>query len=257
MRRIQSIAWVWAVCGFFLALPMTAQTVDPDSFLIIRDPSNFLRNGPETIVRANARGVQITATASDDAGDETIEREVTVAGTLVDRPRMRKVIELAASKSAWGTKPRAGVARGFAANDFHGTCIAYVVEVTLRPSGQLPFTVERVVCAVDVGVAINPLGVEQQVESGILWSLSNMKGEITIKEGAIVESNFSDFAVAMIDETPMRIETHIVASEDERPHGLGEPTVCPFAPAVANALSRLTGRRVRRLPVRAADVVRA
>ncbi|HSN69082.1 MAG TPA: molybdopterin cofactor-binding domain-containing protein, partial [Thermoanaerobaculia bacterium] len=191
------------------------------------------------------------------AGDETIAREVTVAGMLVERPRMRKVIELVAAKSGWGGTARAGVARGFAANDFHGTCIAYVVDVTLRPSGELPFTVERVVCAVDVGVAINPLGVEQQVESGILWSLSNMKSEITMKDGAIVQSGFSDFPVAMIGETPARIETHIAPSDDERPHGLGEPTVCPFAPAVANALSQLAGKRIRRLPVRAADLARS
>jgi hypothetical protein len=74
MRRIQSIAWVWAVFGFVLALPMTAQTVDPDSFLIVRDPTNFLRNGTETIVRANVRGVRLSASASDSGGNETIER---------------------------------------------------------------------------------------------------------------------------------------------------------------------------------------
>jgi isoquinoline 1-oxidoreductase beta subunit len=110
------------------------------------------------------------------------------------------------------------------------------------------------VAAVDCGVAVNPLGVAQQVESGVIWSLSNMKSEITVKNGAIEQGQFSDFPVLMIDETPAKTETHIVASDDERPHGLGEPTVCPVAPAVANALSRLIGRRIRKLPVKASDL---
>ncbi|HEX2121993.1 MAG TPA: molybdopterin cofactor-binding domain-containing protein, partial [Thermoanaerobaculia bacterium] len=173
-------------------------------------------------------------------------------------PRMRKVLETVAEKSGWLKASRAGTARGLAANVFHTeTYIAYAVEVSLRPDapeGRLPFRVERVVCALDCGVAINPLGVAQQVESGVIWSLSNMKNEITVREGRVQEAYYSDFPVVMLDETPPAIETHIVPGDDERPHGLGEPTVCPLAPAVANALSRLTGRRLRALPVRAADL---
>lgn len=163
---------------------------------------------------------------------------------LADKPRMRKVLEVVAEKAGWDQPLPKGRARGLACNVFHTeTYIAYVVEVSL------PFKVERVVCAIDCGLAINPLGIAQQVESGVLWSLSNMKGEITVKDGAIEQANYADFPVAMIGDTPRVIETHIVPSDDERPHGLGEPTVCPFAPAVANALSRLKGERVRKLPV--------
>lgn len=164
--------------------------------------------------------------------------------------RMRKTLELLAQKSGWGTPVAKGRARGLACNVFHTeTYIGYVVEVSLQKAGALPFRVERVVCAVDCGVAVNPLGVAQQIESGVIWSLSNMKSEITAKNGAIEQRFYSDFPVVMIDETPLSIETHIVPSDDELPHGLGEPAVCPFAPAVANALSRLTGKRVRTLPV--------
>ena len=174
-------------------------------------------------------------------------------GTDQRSRRMRKVLELVAEKSRWGTAPRAGTARGLACNIFHtDTCIAYVVDVSLRPDaveGALPFRVERVVCALDCGVAVNPLGVAQQVESGVIWSLSNMKNEITAREGRVEQSTYSDFPVVMIDETPLSIETHLVPSDDDFPHGLGEPTVCPLAPAVASALSRLTGKRVRALPI--------
>ena len=176
----------------------------------------------------------------------------TIGGERINRTRMRRVIELAALKSGWKSAP--DTKRGFAANVFHTeTYIAYVVDVELQESAAgLPFRVTRVVCALDCGVVVNPLGVAQQVESGILWSLSNMKSEITAKEGEIQESFYSDFPVVMIDETPASIEVHLVKSDDERPHGIGEPVVCPFAPAVANALSRISGRRVRELPIRPA-----
>lgn len=180
----------------------------------------------------------------------------TIGGENIDRKRMRGVLEVVARKSGW--KPDAATLRGIACNVFHTeTYIAYVVDVTLRPdapSDRLPFRVDRVVCALDCGVIINPLGIAQQVESGILWSLSNMKSEITVKEGAVQEGFYTDFPVAMIDETPPVIDVHLIDSPDDRPHGIGEPVVCPLAPAVANALSRHLGRRIRKLPIRAEDV---
>jgi isoquinoline 1-oxidoreductase beta subunit len=189
------------------------------------------------------------------SGPETF----TIADQNIDRPRMRKVLEIAAQKSGWKSDPN--TRRGVACNVFHTeTYIAYIVDVTLRPDAaadRLPFGITRLVCALDCGVVVNPLGVAQQIESGILWSLSNMKSEITVKESAIEQSTYADYPVAMIDETPPLIEVHLIDSPDERPHGIGEPVVCPLAPAVTNALSRLLGRRVRRLPIRAADVDRA
>jgi CO/xanthine dehydrogenase Mo-binding subunit len=180
----------------------------------------------------------------DEIAVETGQDPFALRLALLPEGRMRKVLETLAAKSGWNTPLPKGRARGMACNVFHTeTYIGYVVEVSL------PFNVERVVCVLDCGLAINPLGVAQQVESGVLWSLSNMKSEITVKNGAVEQGFYSDFPVAMIGDTPRVIETHIVPSDDERPHGLGEPTVCPFAPAVANALSRLKGARVRKLPV--------
>lgn len=186
-------------------------------------------------------------------GDPEVDTTYTIAREKIDRSRMINVLRTVARESGWGAPAAAGTSRGIACNVFHTeTYLAYVVDVALRPDAppdRLPFKVSRVVCALDCGVVVNPLGVAQQIESGILWSLSNMKSEITVKDGAIEQGYYSDFPVAMIDETPASIEVHLVESADERPHGIGEPVVCPLAPAVANALSRLIGRRLRQLPV--------
>lgn len=176
----------------------------------------------------------------------------------VDRRRLRRVLEVVAEKAGYGRGAPAGRALGLAANVFHSSAyIAYVVEVSKRAKasgGQLPFVVHRVVCAIDCGLVINPDMVAQQVESGVVWSLSNMKNEITFKAGRAEQSSYADFPVLMIDETP-QVETHLVGPTENDPSGIGETVVCPLAPAVANALSRLSGRRIRRLPVRAADLV--
>jgi CO/xanthine dehydrogenase Mo-binding subunit len=144
-----------------------------------------------------------------------------------------------------------------ACNVFHTeTYVAYVAEVSIRKQplpGALPFVVHRVVGAVDCGVVIHRVGVEQQVESGIVWALSNMKTEVPFEKGRPRPANFDDFTPLTLGEMP-EIETHLVDSGVPRPHGLGEPTVCPLAPAVASALSRLAGHRVRRLPVTAGDL---
>jgi isoquinoline 1-oxidoreductase beta subunit len=191
------------------------------------------------------------------AGDPTLPQVAEPGGQRLDRARLRRVLALAAERASWSTPPAKGRARGIACNVFHTeTYIAYVAEVSLRPraaAGELPFVVHRVVCALDCGLVIHPDGARAQVESGVVWSLSNMKSEMTFAGGRAREGNFDGFAVLTAGETPA-IETHLVASDDERPHGLGEPTVCPLAPAVVNALSRLVGRRIRKLPVTAADL---
>jgi isoquinoline 1-oxidoreductase beta subunit len=187
--------------------------------------------------------------------DPSIPNVITPGGDHIDRSRMRRVLEVATSNAGWGTPLRSGRVRGLACNYYHtGTYVAYVVEVSRR-GGEMPFGVDRVVCAVDCGVVVNPLGVRQQVDSGVLWGISNMKTQILFRDGAPRESNYRDFPVATIGDTPPRIETHIVDdSGDERPHGIGEPVVCPFAPAVVNALFRLTGKRIRHLPIAASDL---
>ncbi|MDX1583952.1 MAG: molybdopterin cofactor-binding domain-containing protein [Thermoanaerobaculia bacterium] len=187
------------------------------------------------------------------AGNPDLPATYTIEGDTVDRPRLRKLLDVLENASNWNAELPDGHARGMAANFYHTeTYIGYVVEVRLREkarSDQLPFIVDRVVCAIDCGVVVNPNGVEQQVESGVLWSLSNMKGQMTWRGGTPQESNYLDFPVAMIEDTPRRIEVKIVEGDDPRPHGIGEPVVDPIAPAVANALFRLTGKRYRKLPL--------
>jgi isoquinoline 1-oxidoreductase beta subunit len=190
------------------------------------------------------------AATGGDKGAPGTPADVVKAGSLnIDRRKLRRVLRLAAEKSGWGTPLPNGRARGVAANVYDGeTHVAFVVELSMTPNGSMPFHVHRVVCAIDCGVVINPLGIEQQVESGVIWSLSNMKSEITFKDGRAEQQNFLDFQVLRMSETP-QIETHIVPSNGEQPFGIGEPTVPPLAPAVANAMFAATGKRYRTLPI--------
>jgi isoquinoline 1-oxidoreductase beta subunit len=167
-------------------------------------------------------------------------------GELLEKhPRHRGVLELAASKGGWGSPLPAGRARGIAVHESFGSFVANVVEVSLRKDGMPK--VERVVCAVDCGVAINPDVVRAQMEGGIGFGLgAALYGEITLDKGRVVQSNFHDYKSLRIDDMP-RVEVHIVPST-EAPTGVGEPGVPCIAPAVANAMFQLTGKRTYRLP---------
>jgi len=115
----------------------------------------------------------------------------------------------------------------------------------------LEIRVHRVVCAIDCGIVVNPNIVAQQMESAVVFGLSAaLGGEITIKEGRVQQSNFGDYPVLRMDRAP-QVETVIVASA-EPPEGVGEPGVPPVAPAVAAAVFKLTGKRLRSLPLRLA-----
>lgn len=185
----------------------------------------------------------------EGAAPGAIAPTVQMGDLTLDRERLRRVIRLAAEKGGWGKPVAPGRALGFACNIFEGgTATAYVVEVS-KASGGMPFQIHRVVAAVDCGVVVNPIGIAQQVEGGVLWGLSNLKSELTFKGGEVVQSGYSDFEVARYGETPA-IETHIVPSHGDAPTGLGEPAVLPLPPAVAGALFGLTGKRYRSLPIR-------
>lgn len=167
-------------------------------------------------------------------------------GLLGKHPRHKAVLELAAQKAGWGQPLAAGRARGIAVHESFHSYVAQVAEVTLKPDGS--FTVDRVVCAVDCGVAVNPNIVAMQMESGIGFGLSAaLHGRITLKDGVVEQSNFNDYPVLRIDEMP-KIEVHIVPS-GEKPTGVGEPGTPVIAPAVANALAVLTGKSYRSLPL--------
>ena len=174
--------------------------------------------------------------------------EIVEAGTLkISRPRLRRVLETVAAKGKWGETLPKGRGRGIACNVYDGvTHVAYIVDVTVKNDRV---RVDKVVCAIDCGLVVNPSGVEQQVEGGVIWGLSSaLKGAITIRNGTVEQSTFADFEVLRLDDTPP-IETHILPSELP-PMGVGEPTVAPIVPALINAIYAATGTRIRRLPVR-------
>ena len=164
---------------------------------------------------------------------------------LQGHPRHLGVLELAARQAGWGQPLPPGRARGVALHECFGTVVAQVAEVS-RDGDGLP-RVERVVCAVDCGIAVNPDVVRAQMEGSIGFGLgSALWSEITVVDGRAQQSNFHDFRILRIDEMP-RVEVHIVPSAAP-PTGVGEPGVPPIAPAVANAWLALSGRPVHRLP---------
>ena len=167
---------------------------------------------------------------------------------LRDEPRLRGVMELAASKAGWDIPPPTGRFRGIAvAHSFASYC-AQVAEVSVD-RGRV--RVHRVVCAIDCGMIVNPDTIAAQMESGIIYGLTAaLKGEITIKEGRAQQSNFDDYPLLTMAECP-EIEVHIMPSAAD-PGGVGEPGTPPIAPAVANAVFAATGIPVRSLPIRLA-----
>jgi isoquinoline 1-oxidoreductase beta subunit len=166
---------------------------------------------------------------------------------LTGSPRHLGVLELAAEKSGWGTPLPAGRARGIAVHKSFESYVAEVAEVSLAPDGSVK--VHRVTCAVDCGVAVNPDIIRAQMEGGIAYGLSAaLYGEVTLDKGAVQQTNFHQYRVLRMPEMPV-VEVHIVPSA-EAPTGVGEPGVPPIAPAVANAVFALTGRPVRKLPIR-------
>jgi isoquinoline 1-oxidoreductase beta subunit len=135
-----------------------------------------------------------------------------------------------------------------ACNVYSDDCfIAQVAEVSVgRTTGDI--RVHRIVCAIDCGRVINPLGLDGQTESGITWGLTaTLHGRIDFKNGSAVQENYGDYEVIRMNETPV-IETHFLPS-DLPPGGFGETAVPPVAPAVANAIFAATGKRIRRLPI--------
>jgi isoquinoline 1-oxidoreductase beta subunit len=166
-------------------------------------------------------------------------------GLLEKQPRLRAVLDLAADKSGWSKPLPKGVGRGIACVEVFGSCTAQVVEASLQ-DGK-PY-VNRVVCAVDCGRAINPDQVKAQMESSIIYALTAaLHSQITFKDGKVEQGNFHDYPVLRMSEAP-KIEVHLVVSEQD-PGGVGEPGTPPTAPALANALFQVTGKRIHTLPL--------
>jgi len=165
---------------------------------------------------------------------------------LQKKPRHLRALRLAAQKAGWGKALPAGRARGLAVHESFGSIVAEVAEVSVQ-AGRV--RVHRVTCAIDCGLAVNPLGVEAQAQGAIAFGLGPvLQSAITLAEGRVRQSNFHDYEVLRLDEMP-RVDVHIVPSR-ARMGGVGEPATAPVAPAVANAVFALTGKRLRSLPLR-------
>ena len=164
---------------------------------------------------------------------------------LQHNPRAARVLQLAAEKAGW-QGPRAGASgRGLSVQFAFDTYLAMVVDARLM-DGEV--RVERVVCALDCGVVVNPDTVKAQMESAVIFGISGaLWGEISFKNGRVEQSNFHDYRVLRMHETP-HIESHIVASQ-EAPGGMGEPGTAAVMPALANAIFAATGQRIRKLPL--------
>ncbi|WP_051933647.1 xanthine dehydrogenase family protein molybdopterin-binding subunit [Massilia sp. BSC265] len=164
---------------------------------------------------------------------------------LRGHPRALATLDAAVANAG---RPPEGRAHGVALHRSFGSTVAQVAEVSVEGK---QIRVHRVVCAIDCGLAVNPNIIAQQVESGVLFGLSAaLYGEITLKDGEVQQSNFGDYPVLRMNEVPV-VHT-IVMPSSEHPEGVGEPAVPPIAPAVASAVFKLTGQRLRSLPLRLA-----
>jgi len=172
-------------------------------------------------------------------------------GLLSRHPRHRGVLQLAARQAGWSKPLAAGGngerrGRGLAVHESFNSFVAQVAEITVKADGS--FKVDRIVCAVDCGLAVNPDVIKAQMEGGIGFGLAAaLHGAITLKDGVVEQSNFNDYQVLRINEMP-RVEVYIVPST-EKATGVGEPGVPPVAPAVVNAIFNAVGKRLRTLPI--------
>lgn len=164
---------------------------------------------------------------------------------LEKHPRHAAVLKLVADKAGWGSRLPDGVARGVAVHESFKSFVAQVAEVRIV-DGQAK--VDRVVCAVDCGLAINPDNIVAQIEGGIGYGLGAvLHSHVTLNEGVVDQRNFGDYEVLRFSEMP-KVEVHILPSAAP-PTGIGEPGTPPVGPAVANAIAALTGQRIRELPL--------
>ena len=232
LRSVANVYHAFAIQSFAAELAAAAG----------RDPKDYLLDliGPPRLIDPRDEGVE----EYDNYGSPLAEYPI-------DTGRMRNVIDIVAKMAGWGRKLPKGRGLGIAMHRSFVTYVATVVEVEISQDGKL--VIPAVWSAIDAGTVVNRRHVEAQVEGGTLYGLSNaLYGEITAKQGAVVQGNFPDWRVMRINEAPREFTVHIVES-DAPPGGVGEPPTPPAAPALTNAIFAASGRRIRRLPIFGTD----
>lgn len=241
--------------------PAFANGLDPDTIEGAIDLLYDLPNFHVEYVRVEPPGIQtafwrsvgpshnvfVTESFMDELAAAAKQDPVAFRRRLLDKaPRAKAVLDLAAQKAGWGQPLPKGSGRGVSLQFVFGTYLAQVAEVEVAESGEV--RVKRVVCAVDLGTAVNPDTIQAQVQSGTIFGITAaLYGEITLKNGRVEQSNFDSYQMLRINEAPL-IEVHVVPSA-EPPGGLGEAGTSGIVPAVSNAIFAATGKRLRKMPI--------
>ncbi|MEK1890019.1 MAG: xanthine dehydrogenase family protein molybdopterin-binding subunit [Phyllobacterium sp.] len=194
-----------------------------------------------------SHNVFVTESFIDELAAAAKEDPVAYRRALLDKsPRAKAVLDLAAEKAGWKEALPAGRGRGVSLQFVFGSYMAQVAEVEVAKDGTVKL--QRIVCAMDCGTAVNPDTIEAQIESGIIFgATAALYGEITLKNGRVEQTNFDTYQMLRINEAPA-IEVHVVKSA-EAPGGMGETGTSAVVPAIANAIFAATGTRLRKMPV--------
>ncbi|MCP3712504.1 xanthine dehydrogenase family protein molybdopterin-binding subunit [Paraburkholderia sp. CNPSo 3274] len=258
------VAWRHRIVGSSIlarfAPPAFKDGVDPDAVEVAAAlPYNlpnqlvdYVRQEPRHVPTAFWRGVGPTRSTFvvesfiDELAVQAKADPVQYRRALLgNTPRARNVLDIAAKAAGWDVPLPKGQGRGVSVMHAFGSFFSMVVDVAVD-DGEV--SVKRIVCAVDCGMAVNPDTIEAQVQGGIIFGITGaLYGEITIENGRVTQSNFTDYRILRINETPP-IDVHIVKSA-EAPGGIGEPGTSALAAALSNAIYAATGRRLRKLPV--------
>jgi len=259
------VAWQHRLTGSSImarwAPPFFQNGLDPDTIDCAAEPPyaiphmlvDYVRHEPPGIRTAFWRGVGpthnvfVVESFIDELASTAKRDPVEYRRALLSaNPRAKAVLDLAASKSGWGSALPSGAGRGISLQFAFGSYLSMVAEVEVSRRGEVH--VNKVVCALDCGTAVNPDSIRAQMQSGIVLGLSAALREgITLKDGRVQQANFGDYRVLRMYEMP-KVEVHLVQST-AAPGGIGETGTSCFTPALTNAIFAATGKRVRKLPV--------